>query len=291
MSGEWTIGVIGGSGLYQLDTLEDSQWIDVQSPWGDPSDAIQCGTIGGLKVRFLPRHGRGHAIAPHAINARANIDALKRAGCTDILAVSAVDSLNAELPPGHAVIVDQFLDQTNDRAISFFGNGFVARVSMAEPVCPRLSQMAAVAVNKAGGSASTGATYCALNGPQSATRAEHRLYRRWGADVIGTTAMPEAKLAREAELPYALIGLVTCMYEGEDNTPVADGDTIAQQLHANGVLAQRLAERLISALPDYREESPIDFALEDAVVTRPEYRDPEMLAKLRTVAGRLLGGA
>ncbi|HCI61643.1 MAG TPA: S-methyl-5'-thioadenosine phosphorylase, partial [Erythrobacter sp.] len=174
---DWTIGIIGGSGLYAIDALEDPQWIAVQSPWGDPSDEILCGTIGHVRVRFLPRHGRGHRIAPSTLDSRANIDALKRAGCTDILAVSAVGSLSEELAPGRFVTVDQFIDNTKGRPSSFFGDGFVAHVSMADPVCDRLSRHAAKAVAAAGGECTEGATYLAMEGPQFSTRAESRLYR------------------------------------------------------------------------------------------------------------------
>ena len=196
MSSEWTIGIIGGSGLYALDSLEDAQWIPVKSSFGEPSDEILCGRVGDVRVRFLPRHGRGHRISPTDLNARANIDALKRAGCTDILAISAVGSLREELPPGHFIAVDQFIDRTKARPDSFFGSGFVAHVSMADPVCPRMSTMATAAVETAGGKATLGGTYLAMEGPQFSTRAESRMFREWGADVIGMTGYPEARLAR-----------------------------------------------------------------------------------------------
>jgi 5'-methylthioadenosine phosphorylase len=206
---EWTIGIIGGSGLYEIDALEEAQWIAVETPWGAPSDELLIGRIEGVRFVFLPRHGRGHRIPPSHVNARANIDALKRAGCTDILAISAIGSLREELAPGRFVIVDQFIDRTFAREKSFFGPGLVAHVSMAEPVCPRLSSLAAAAAEKAGAEVTTGGTYLAMEGPQFSSRAESELYRAWGCDVIGMTAMPEAKLAREAELPYALVGMVT----------------------------------------------------------------------------------
>ncbi|MEL7447539.1 MAG: S-methyl-5'-thioadenosine phosphorylase, partial [Pseudomonadota bacterium] len=209
MASPWTIGIIGGSGLYNIDGMEETQWISVESPWGEPSDQILCGKIGDVRVRFLPRHGRGHPVSPSQLNARANIDALKRAGCTDILAISAVGSLREKIEPGRFAIVEQFIDRTFARESTFFGSGFVTHVSMADPVCPRLSQMAASAIAGAKGKVATGATYLAMEGPQFSTRAESRMYREWGADVIGMTAMPEAKLAREAELPYALVGMVT----------------------------------------------------------------------------------
>jgi 5'-methylthioadenosine phosphorylase len=290
MSGEWTIGIIGGSGLYDLDAIEDGQWIDIASPWGRPSDAVLCGRIGSVRVRFLPRHGRGHSIAPGEINARANIDALKRAGCSDILAFAAVGSLSDDLPPGAALVIDQLIDQTRARPSSFFGTGFVGHVSLADPVCPRLSDFAAQALNAAGGDVRSGGTYIAVEGPQFATRAESRLYRQWGADVIGMTAMPEARLAREAELPYALVALVSDYDSWKEGGP-AEIEQVIAQLRANTLLARTMIARFLEALPDYRDESPIDFALEDAVMTAPEMHDPKLRGKLDAVARRLLSGA
>lgn len=284
---EWTIGIIGGSGLYAIDALEDAQWIPVQSPWGEPSDEILCGTIGHVRVRFLPRHGRGHRIAPSTLNARANIDALKRAGCTDILAISAVGSLAEELPPGRFVTVDQFIDNTRGRPSSFFGDGFVVHVSMADPVCERLSKYAAKAIAKAGGTCTEGATYLAMEGPQFSSRAESNLYRHWGAEVIGMTGMPEAKLAREAELPYALLAMVTdydCWREGSEAVDVAQ---VVAQMQENSKLARRAVEEFCKALPQRRPPSPIDHALDDAVITAPEKHDKAVLARLDAVAGRL----
>ena len=206
---EWTIGIIGGSGLYAVDELEEPQWIEVRSPWGEPSDALLIGRLAGVKFVFLPRHGRGHPLGPSDINYRANVDALKRAGCTDLVAISAVGSLREELAPGQFVVVDQFIDRTFAREKSFFGAGMIAHVSMAEPVCPRLCTLAADAADAAGAEVIRGGCYLAMEGPQFSSRAESELYRSWGCDVIGMTGMPEAKLAREAELPYALIGMVT----------------------------------------------------------------------------------
>ena len=229
----WTIGIIGGSGLYALDALEDAQWIAVDTPWGAPSDEILFGRIGDVRVRFLPRHGRGHRIPPSDVNARANIDALKRAGCTDLLAISSVGSLKEAFAPGRFVVADQFIDRTRDRPGSFFGPGMVAHVSLADPVCPRMSRMSAQAVTAAGGEATLGATYLAMEGPQFSTRAESLLFRKWGADLIGMTAMPEARLAREAELPYALIGMVTdydCWRKA--NATVEASEVIAQRTAA-----------------------------------------------------------
>ncbi len=287
MASPWTIGIIGGSGLYAIDGLEETQWISVDSPWGEPSDQILCGKIGNVQVRFLPRHGRGHPISPTELNARANIDALKRAGCTDIIAVSAVGSLREQIEPGRFAVVEQFIDNTKGRPSSFFGSGFVTHVSMADPVCPRLSEMAAKAISKCKGKVAVGATYLAMEGPQFSTRAESRMYREWGADIIGMTGMPEAKLAREAELPYALVGMVTdydCWRDGE----AVDVAQVVAQMRANGELARDAIVQLIKSLPAKREPSPIDTALDDAVITAPEEHDPDVIVKLDAVAGRLL---
>jgi len=289
MNRQWTIGVIGGSGLYAIDSLEDAEWRQIDTPWGAPSDSLLFGRIGHVRFVFLPRHGRGHRIAPSDINARANIDALKRAGCTDILAISSIGSLREELAPGRFVVVDQFIDRTMGRAPSFFGTGMVAHVSMAEPVCPRLSAFAAEAVAAAGGQVAKGATYVAMEGPQFSTRAESLMYRAWGADVIGMTALPEAKLAREAELPYALIGMVTdydCWRESE--APVEVSEIIAQ-MHANGAIARRTIAALAAALPPERSASPIDTVLDAALITAPEARDATVLAKLDAVMARVRG--
>ncbi|OBX19371.1 methylthioadenosine phosphorylase [Erythrobacter sp. QSSC1-22B] len=287
MSEEWVIGIIGGSGLYEIEALEDEQWIAVQSPWGEPSDEILCGRIGHVQVRFLPRHGRGHRVLPGQLNARANIDALKRAGCTDILAISAVGSLSEELPPGSFVMVDQFIDNTKTRPSTFFDNGFVAHVSMGDPVCERLTDLTASAVEQAGGEPHRGATYLAMEGPQFSTRAESKLYRQWGAQVIGMTGMPEAKLAREAELPYALLAMVTDWDSWRDGEAAVDVGAILAQMAANGELARRTVEELVRSLPQRREPSPIDRTLDFAVITAPEQRDRALMTKLDAVAGRL----
>jgi 5'-methylthioadenosine phosphorylase len=289
MTSEWTIGIIGGSGLYAIDALEDAQWIAVETPWGPPSDELLTGRIAGTKFVFLPRHGRGHRIPPSELNARANIDAMKRAGCTDIVSVSSVGSLAEELPPGTFVMVDQFIDRTKGRVPSFFGTGMVAHVSMADPVCPRLSSLMAGAARTAGATVHEGATYLAMEGPQFSTRAESHLYRQWGAKVIGMTAMPEAKLAREAELPYALLAMVTdydCWREGEAHVDVAE---VIAQLGRNGEKARATVAAFAAALPPVREASPIDTNLDFALITSPDARDPAMLAKLDAVAGRVLG--
>ena len=285
---EWTIGILGGSGLYAMDALEEAQWIGVNTPWGEPSDELLVGRIGGVKLVFLPRHGRGHRIPPSHVNARANIDALKRAGCTDVLAISAVGSLREELAPGRFVIVDQFIDRTFAREKSFFGPGLVAHVSMADPVCPRLFGMAAEAAAAAGAHVARGATYLAMEGPQVSSRAESEMYRDWDCDVIGMTAMPEAKLAREAELPYALVGMVTdydCWRTGEAPVEVS---AIVAQMEANAATARLLVEAFAKALPERREPSPIDTVLDTAIITPPSARDPAMLAKLDAVCRRLL---
>jgi 5'-methylthioadenosine phosphorylase len=282
---EWVIGIIGGSGLYGIDALTDAQWLSVDTPWGAPSDALLIGRIEGVKFVFLPRHGRGHPLPPSALNARANIDALKRAGCTDLLAISAIGSLREEIPPGHFVAVDQFIDRTVARESSFFGPGFAAHVSMADPVCPRLSALAAAAAEAAGAPVTRGGCYLAMEGPQFSTRAESRAYRVWGGDVIGMTAMPEAKLAREAELPYALIGMVTdydCWREG-DEADVAD---IVTRLHANAATARQLVVELARRLPKERPPSPIDTALDTAIITASDARDPSMMARLDAVCRR-----
>jgi 5'-methylthioadenosine phosphorylase len=285
---EWTIGIIGGSGLYALDALEEAQWILVDTPWGRPSDALLVGRLHGHRFVFLPRHGRGHCVPPSLLDFRANIDALKRAGCTDLLAVSAIGSLREELPPGRFVAVDQFVDRTVGRASSFFGPGLVAHVSMADPICPRLSALAADAAEAAGAQVSRGGIYLAMEGPQFSTRAESRLYRAWGCDVIGMTGMPEAKLAREAELPYALLGMVTDYDSWRDGETGVEAADVVARLHANASAACRTIEALAKALPAERPPSPIDTALDTAILTAREAWDPALVAKLDAVAGRLL---
>jgi 5'-methylthioadenosine phosphorylase len=285
--GEWVIGIIGGSGLYAIEALDEAQWLAVDTPWGKPSDELLMGRIEGVRFVFLPRHGRGHPIPPGKLNARANIDALKRAGCTDLVAISAIGSLWEEIPPGHFVAVDQFIDRSFGREQSFFGAGFAAHVSMADPICPRLSALAADSAEAAGAPVTRGGCYVAIEGPQFSTRAESRMYRAWGGDVIGMTAMPEAKLAREAELPYALIGMVTdydCWRAG-DAVDVAE---IVGRLHDNAATARRLVVELARSLPNERAPSPIDTNLDQAVITAPEARDPAMMAKLDAICRRFL---
>ena len=288
MNAQWTIGIIGGSGLYAIDTLEDAEWRDVASPWGAPSDQILHGRIGDVALRFLPRHGRGHRVPPHEVNARANVDALKRCGCTDLLAISSVGSLREELEPGRFVVVDQFIDRTVQRPPSFFGTGLVAHVSMAEPVCARLSNLAAAAVTAVGGRVTQGATYLAMEGPQFSTRAESLLFRQWGADVIGMTAMPEARLAREAELPYALVGMVTDYDCWREEAAFVEVAQVIEQMTANAAIAGAMVQRFIAGLPGERAPSPLDTVLDYALITAPEARDSAILARLDAVAGRTL---
>ncbi|RYF95185.1 MAG: S-methyl-5'-thioadenosine phosphorylase [Caulobacteraceae bacterium] len=286
----WTLGVIGGSGLYDLPGLEDRRTHDIGSPFGQPSAAIVTGRLGAVDLAFLPRHGAGHRLSPTEVNAQANIDALKRLGCTDLLALSAVGSLAEDLRPGTFVTVGQYIDRTIARPSSFFGEGLVAHVSMAEPVCPRLSRLAADAARAVGAEVAEDVTYLAMEGPQFSTRAESRLYRSWGAQVIGMTGMPEAKLAREAELPYACVGMITD-YDAwrEDEAGVAVTDVLAV-LGANAARAQALVAALAGALPATREASPIDSNLDHAIITAPSARAPAMMAKLDAVAGRALRG-
>lgn len=286
---EWVLGIVGGSGLYQLDMLQNAQWETVNTPWGEPSDQLLVGEIGAVKCVFLPRHGRGHHIGPSQLNFRANIDALKQLGVTDLISISAVGSLSEELPPGHFVAVDQFIDRTFARKKSFFGDGLVAHASMADPVCPRLSSFAADAANQAGADIQRDGTYLAMEGPQFSSRAESHLYRQWGAHVIGMTAMPEAKLAREAELPYALIGMVTDYDCWRENEAPVEVEAIIAQLSANAAKARDLIVHLANNLPDHRETSPIDNTLDFAIITDPAHRKPELVEKVRNIAGRVLG--
>jgi len=284
----WHIGIIGGSGLYDVEGIEGGEWVNVASPWGEPSDAIFTGRMGHARVSFLPRHGRGHRISPSQLNSRANIDCLKRLGVTDVLAVSSVGGLTEERAPGTFSVADQFIDRTKGRPSSFYGSGMVAHVSMADPVCPRLSHLAAEAARAAGAETHEGGTYLAMEGPQFSTRAESHLYRSWGCHIIGMTAMPEAKLAREAELPYALVGMVTdydCWREEEAAVDVAQ---VIAQLSSNAAKARAMVTTLLHALPETREPSPIDTCLDAALITAPSARDPALLAKLDAVAGRAL---
>ncbi len=284
----WVLGVIGGSGLYDIDGLEDPRWVQVDSPFGAPSDALLMGDLGPVKLVFLPRHGRGHPLPPSSVDARANIDVLKRAGCTDVISLSAVGSLREALAPGDFVIVDQYIDRTFAREKSFFGPGLAAHVSMADPVCPRLSALAAAAARAAGARVVEGGCYLAMEGPQFSTRAESTLYRSWGCDVIGMTNMPEAKLAREAELPYASVAMVTdydCWREDLAHVEVVH---IQAVLNTNAGKARDLIRRLAGSLPTDRASSPIDTCLDGALITAKSARDPAMLKRLAAVAGRAL---
>lgn len=286
------IGVIGGSGVYQIDGLEGASWVKVKSPWGKPSDEVMLGRLDGVPMAFLPRHGRGHVHSPTDVNYRANIDALKRLGCTDVVAVSAVGSLRQDYRPGDFVIVDQYIDRTFAREKSFFGSGCVAHVGFSHPTCARLSAACAEAARAGGVTVHEGATYLAMEGPQFSTLAESRMYRGWGADVIGMTGMPEAKLAREAELCYASVAMVTdydCWHPDHDAVDVAQ---VIRTLTANAGNARALVARLPGLLGPDRAPCPhgCDRALDTAIMTAPDKRDPDLLAKLDAVAGRVLKG-
>ncbi|MFC4168554.1 S-methyl-5'-thioadenosine phosphorylase [Teichococcus aestuarii] len=289
---EPVIGLIGGSGLYDIDGLEEREWRRIDSPWGEASDELLFGRLGGVRCVFLPRHGRGHSVPPSALNYRANIDVLKRAGVTEILSLSAVGSLNGDLPPGTFVIVDQFIDRTFARQKSFFETGCVAHVSVAHPVCPRLGDAAEEAAREIGLKHKRGGTYLVMEGPQFSTKAESELYRAWGCDVIGMTNMPEAKLAREAELCYATIAMVTdfdCWHPDHEHVSV---EAVVKVLHANADRAKALVKAVVPRLGAPRGACPAgcDRALEYAIVTPPEKRDPALMAKLDAVAGRVLRG-
>ena len=285
----WHIGIIGGSGLAAGVGLEAAQELAVSSPFGAPSGPVTQGWLEGVRCSFLPRHGPGHTISPDAINTRANLDALKRCGVTDVVALCAIGSLNAAMAPGHFVAVDQFIDRTQGRANSFFGPGLVAHVSLADPTCPRLSAALADAA-AAGGAVHRGGCYVAIEGPQFSTRAESRLYRQWGGDVIGMTAMPEARLAREAELPYAVLGMVTDWDAWREEGDVAEVAAVLAVMAANVTRARDTLRRFLAALPDTRAPSPIDRALDGAIMTAPGARDAALMARLDAVAGRVLRG-
>jgi 5'-methylthioadenosine phosphorylase len=287
------LGIIGGSGIYDLPGLENVREKRIASPWGEPSGAVRLGEISGLPVAFLPRHDTGHRLSPSDINYRANIDVLKRAGVTDLVSLSACGSFREELPPGTFVLVDQFVDRTHLRVNSFFGSGCVAHVSMAHPVSPRLRIHLANAAEAEGIAAARGGTYVCIEGPQFSTLAESMTYKHLGYDVIGMTNMPEAKLAREAELCYATVAMVTdfdCWHPDHDAVTVQD---IIRVLTANAEKAKRLVVRLAREFPREHEPCPIgsDRALDTALITAPEARDPELLKKLDAVAGRVLGAA
>ena len=284
----WHIGVIGGSGLYDPGALEDAQEIAVNSAFGDPSGPVVTGKIGGVQFSFIARHGDGHRLSPSHVNYRANIDVLKRCGVTDLLAISAIGSLKEEYGPGHFVVVDQLIDRTVGRERSFFGNGIVAHVPLADPVCPRMASMAAKASDKAGATVHENGIYVAIEGPQFSTRAESFMFRDWGATVIGMTAMPEARLAREAELPYALVGMVTdydCWREPDGDVDVAD---IMKLMSTNAENARAMLAEFAAALPKVRKASPIDTVLDTAIVTPREKWDIAATTRLDAVAGRVI---
>ncbi len=281
----WHIGVIGGSGLSEGVGLEDAQEIAVCSPFGDPSGPVTQGKLAGVPFTFLARHGAGHRLPPSAIDYRANIDVLKRCGVTDVVSLSAIGSLREELAPGDFVAVDQFIDRTTGRAGSFFGPGMVAHVSLADPVCPRLSGLLADAVSATGGTVHRGGCYIAIDGPQFSTRAESRMYRAWGADVIGMTAMPEARLAREAQLPYGVLAMVTDYDCWHDTEVAVAAAAVFRVMAANTVRARAALHALAQSLPAARDASPIDTALADALATAPSARDPRLMAMLDAVMG------
>ncbi len=285
------IGVIGGSGVYEIDGLENTEWRQIVTPFGMPSDELLFGELDGQKVVFLPRHGRGHRLSPSNLNFRANIDALKRAGVTEIISVSAVGSLKEEYAPGHFVLIDQFIDRTFAREKSFFGEGCVAHVSVADPVCSRLG----IALQESMGALdiphSRGGTYLVMEGPQFSTRAESNLYRSWGCDVIGMTNMPEAKLAREAEMCYATVAMVTdydCWHEEHDDVTV---EAVIKTVHENADKARELIKATVPMLSGRNETcvAGCHTALDFAIITPPEARDPDAVARLDAVAHRVLG--
>lgn len=286
---DWFLGILGGSGLGSIDGLEEADWRECETPWGRPSDAIRVGRLNGVRIAFLPRHGRHHTLPPADVNARANIAALKQIGCTDLVSLSAVGSLREDLVPGRFVVVDQYIDRTVSRPSSFFGPGLVAHVSLADPVCARLSALALSAGQATGVSIVQGGVYLAMEGPQFSTRAESRLFQSWGCDVIGMTGMPEVRLAREAELPYACVGMVTdydCWRAHTADVQVTDVLAILQQ---NAGAARGLIHALTERLPTRREPSPIDTTLDLAVVTPQAAWDPDLRRTLAAISPRKFG--
>ncbi|MCF3593721.1 S-methyl-5'-thioadenosine phosphorylase [Rhodobacteraceae bacterium LMO-12] len=286
------IAVIGGSGIYDIDGLDGAEWTAVETPWGAPSDQILTGRLNGVKMAFLPRHGRGHVHSPSSVPYRANIDALKRIGVTDVISVSACGSFREEMAPGDFVVVDQFIDRTFAREKSFFGEGCVAHVSVAHPTCARLSAACLAAGRDAGITMHQGGTYLAMEGPQFSTLAESKMYREhWGADVIGMTNMPEAKLAREAELCYASVAMVTDYDSWHPDHGEVDVSEIIATLTGNADKGRSLVGRLPALLGDQRAPCPhgCDRALEYAILTAPQARDPALVQKLSAIMGRVLG--
>ena len=284
------IGVIGGSGLYEIEGLENPRWETVETPFGDPSDQILRGTLAGVEMAFLPRHGRGHKIPPSELNFRANIDALKRLGCTEVLSLSAVGSLKDEYPPGTFVLVDQFIDRTFARTKSFFETGLVGHVGFGHPVCSRLGDALEASLQALDIPHARGGTYLVMEGPQFSTVAESNLYRSWGCDVIGMTNMPEAKLAREAEMCYATVAMVTdydCWHSDHDHVSV---EAIIAVLLGNADKGRALVKEVVPRLAGRGElcHQGCHTALDNAIITAPEARDPAVLAKLDAIAGRVL---
>jgi 5'-methylthioadenosine phosphorylase len=283
------LGIIGGSGIYDIE-MDGARWRSVKSPWGKPSDQVRTGEIAGLPVAFLPRHGRGHVHSPSSINYRANMDVMKRLGVTDLISLSAVGSLKEELAPGMTVLVDQFIDRTYAREKSFFGEGCVAHVPFANPVSPGLQDRVEEALKAEGIGYRRGGTCLVMEGPQFSTLAESRIYRDWGAAVVGMTSMPEAKLAREAEICYAPVAMVTDYDSWHQDHGQVDVRKVLEVLKANADHAARLVWRLAADFPRVHPPCPAgsDRALEHAIVTAPEKRDPVLAAKLGAVAGRVL---
>ena len=283
------LGIIGGSGVYDV-PLEEARWLTVQTPWGAPSDQLRVGEIDGLKVVFLPRHGRGHVYSPTTINYRANIDALKQVGVTDIVSLSAVGSLKHELPPGTFVLVDQFIDRTFAREKSFFGTGCVAHVPFSHPISPLLAEAVAIVLQAENIPFSRGGTYIVMEGPQFSTLAESQLYKSWGASVIGMTNMPEAKLAREAEICYCTVAMVTDFDSWHPDHGEVDVAKVVAVMKTNSGNAKNLILRLAKDLPREHPLCPAgsDRALEHAIMTAPDSRDPVLLQKLKTIAGRVI---
>jgi 5'-methylthioadenosine phosphorylase len=290
MSKETVIGVMGGSGVYDIEGLTNTSWTKVESPFGKPSDDYLVGELGGKKIVFLPRHGRGHKVSPSEVNYRANVDGMKRLGVTDLLSVSAVGSLREDLKPGMFVIVDQFIDRTFAREKSFFGSGMVAHVSVAHPVCNRLGDHIEETLEKLSIEFVRNGTYLVMEGPQFSTYAESNLYRQWGCDVIGMTNMPEAKLAREAELCYASVAMVTdfdCWHPDHDAVTV---DQVIKVLLTNADKAKTLVQNVSPLIyaDSKGSECGCKKALEYALITSPDARDPQALKRLDAVAGRVL---
>ncbi len=283
------LGIIGGSGVYDL-PLDRAEWRAVESPWGKPSDQLRCGEIGGLPVVFMPRHGRGHVYSPSTINYRANVDAMKRMGVTDLVSLSAVGSLKEELPPGLFVLVDQFVDRTFAREKSFFGTGCVGHVPLSHPISPLLADAVQNALKAENISHRRGGTYVVMEGPQFSTLAESQLYRSWGASVIGMTNMPEAKLAREAEICYCTVAMVTDYDSWHGDHGTVDVAKVVKVMKTNGVNAGKLVARLAEDFPKEHPLCPIgsDRALEHAIMTAESARDPDLMKKLDAVAARIL---